>query len=106
MQTIAAPTVTPENTPTWLTGANDFLSNSLNLWMQYEQIQDVKESQGTAAQKEINNVVETTAPNTNAQGQSAQAQQTAAAAGEALQTAALTLGGVLAGIAVLYYLTR
>ncbi len=85
-------------------GISDGLSSGLNAYLQYEQIQAVKDS-GGLGQKELTTTVETTNPNSD-QTFVSPAEQLKKQMGKGLQIGTGTLAAVVGGIAVLYWLSR
>lgn len=90
----------------WFGGAQDFLKFGLDSWMQLEQIKKVKDS-GTVGREEVLNTVQSPTKNTTAQvdGQGNAAGYNANQLNDLMQKGGLILGGTVAVIAVLYFLT-
>lgn len=89
----------------WFSGAGDFLSAGLDTWLKVEQINNAKDA-GAISQRELSNTVEN--PSTTQQNLATQniAQQMQQQLAGGLKIGVGTLGAVVAGVAVLYWLTR
>jgi hypothetical protein len=84
----------------WFSGAGDFLTAGLGTWLAVEQVNAMKDS-GRYGQNELSNTIQT--PNPAYPNPAAQMRQQM---GEGLQIGVGTMGLVVGGIAVLYWLTR
>ena len=90
----------------WFSGVGDFLSVGLDTWMKIEQIEAAKDA-GGVGQKQLSNTVQTPAPQASQNQVSQQiGAQMQAKLADGLQIGVGTLGAVVAGVAVLYWLTR
>ncbi|MGI2072633.1 hypothetical protein [Shewanella baltica] len=85
----------------WFTGVGDFLSMGLDTWLKVEQVNAAKDA-GAISQHELSNTVQNPQTGVN-QNIAAQMQQQM---GKGLQVGVGTLGAVVAGVAILYWLTR
>lgn len=91
----------------WFGGAQDFLKFGLDSWMQVEQINKLKDS-GTVGREEVLNTVQSPTKNTTAQvdAQGNAKGYDAKMLNELMQKGGLILGGTVAVVALLYFLTN
>ncbi|QLE85569.1 hypothetical protein FLM48_11060 [Shewanella sp. Scap07] len=105
-----APTIAA-NTPvnnSWFSGTQDFLKFGLDSWMQFEQVQKVKDS-GSIGREEVLTTVQSPTKNTTTnvdENGNAQTGYDQAKLTELMTKGGLVLGGTVAAIAVLYFLTN
>lgn len=105
LQSPIAPTVVKQSTPlnnSWFSPVNDFLSQGLQLYSQYDQIERAKDAGGNA-QKELTQTVQTPSP---AAGTTTPAQDLKAKMAQGLQIGTGTMIAAIGGVAVLFWLTR
>ncbi|MBB1322122.1 hypothetical protein [Shewanella sp. SR43-8] len=91
-------------TADWLGGFNSLLTNGLDSYMKYEQIQTMKDYTGQG-QRELNTTTETVNPNNSITTANA-AQTLAEKAAMGLKIGTGTLFGAVALIAILFWLSR
>ena len=94
----------------WFSGVKDLLSVGLDGWMKYEQVQAYKDA-GTLGQLELTSTVQTPNPNTDQtfvdpKKMQEQQQNFAEKAGDFLQTGVGVAAAIVAGVGLLYFLTR
>ncbi|MCH7422639.1 hypothetical protein [Shewanella sp. MM_2022_3] len=99
------PTIAPNPSTTgWFDRVNEGLGSALGLYAQYEQIRAMKNANGVG-QKELLETVQTPAPNSN-YVYATPAEQMKQKMAQGLQIGTGTLGIVVGGLALLYWLSR
>ncbi|WP_394131657.1 hypothetical protein [Shewanella maritima] len=105
-----APTIQSDTafSNSWTAGAQDFLKFGLDSWMQYEQIEKIKDST-PVGQKQALETVQSPTKNTTSQVDSngnAVSQQMASMGANLMQNGVLILGGIVVAVGAMYFLTN